>query len=251
MSLFRIPGASSVAPSTLSASAPTVAPATTATSAARGISPTATATAAEQARAGDAGDRPFERHRARRPRRHAAERGHEVGAAAPRLADLAGDRVAPAGRQGGDERQERRVAVRSVDTASSAATAATPVLAIALPAPRRPPRSSAMPSSVLRRRPSRELIDAARNVASSSAQPGQPVVTAISDADERAGHGTRRVTVPRPITQPRDDDIRGRGEDDRLAPAQIAGHDEVVAHERQRPEHALRPRPEPRGCRRA
>src|SRR5207237_1398610 len=52
-----------------------------------------------------------------------------------------------------------------VVTAATAAMTATPQFAIALPAPRRPPRSSAMPSSDFRFSPSRDAIDAARNAA--------------------------------------------------------------------------------------
>src|SRR5262249_7628082 len=68
----------------------------------------------------------------------------------------------------------RAAAAYGVVTAAIAAAAATPQLAIALPAPRRPPRSSAIPSTIFRRRPSRDEIDAARNVANSSSQAPMP-----------------------------------------------------------------------------
>src|SRR5688500_12746978 len=51
---------------------------------------------------------------------------------------------------------------------------------MALPAPRRPPRSSAIPSSVLRRKPRREVTTATAKVASRRAQPPQPAVRAIA-----------------------------------------------------------------------
>src|SRR5688500_11993521 len=62
----------------------------------------------------------------------------------------------------------------------AAAAAATPVLAIALPAPRRPPRSSSLPGIVWRREPSREVTTATAKVARRRAQPPQPAVTAIA-----------------------------------------------------------------------
>ena len=174
MSLFRIPGASSVAPSTLSASEPTVAPTTT-----RAARRRDQAHEHREPRRGSAPATPaggsFERHRAGRSRRHAFKRRDRDRSPAPRLADLAGDRVAPAG---GERRRQ---------TPASAGSRASVSDRHAAPrsprrrcwrsrclAPRRPPRSSAIPSSVLRRRPRRELIEAARNVASSSTQPCQP-----------------------------------------------------------------------------
>ncbi len=110
MSLFRIPGPSNVALSRLSTSEPIVAPATTASSAPGGISPTWMRQGREEACAGDAGDGPLQGHRARGTRCHAPKGGHEVRASSPRLADFAGDRVAPAGRESSDEGEERRVA---------------------------------------------------------------------------------------------------------------------------------------------
>ena len=60
-------------------------------------------------------------------------------------------------------------------TASAAANAARPVFAMALPGPRRPPRSSAMPRTALRLRPSREDTAATKNEANSSVHPPMPV----------------------------------------------------------------------------
>ena len=70
---------------------------------------------------------------------------------------------------------------------ASAAIAATPVLAIALPAPRRPPRSSAMPSTILRVKP-----EARRHRRGEERDQQQdPALPAAAredrDADERAG----------------------------------------------------------------
>ena len=74
MSLFRIPGASSVAPSRLSASEPIVAPATTASERRPRNQPDRDGDRREKAGAGDAGDGSLERHRTRRARAPRAER---------------------------------------------------------------------------------------------------------------------------------------------------------------------------------
>ena len=60
-----------------------------------------------------------------------------------------------AGDERRDEREARADRPASCRRQTSAAQAAMPVLAIALPGPRRPPRSSAMPRSVLRLKPRR------------------------------------------------------------------------------------------------
>ena len=68
MSLFRIPGPSSVAPSALSTRAPAVAPTTTMTMVAAGIRPSAAPAERERHRGEQSGRRAFERHRAWRSR---------------------------------------------------------------------------------------------------------------------------------------------------------------------------------------
>src|SRR4029077_11189671 len=61
-----------------------------------------------------------------------------------------------------------------VVAAAIAAAAATPQFAIALPAPRRPPRSSAIPRRTLRVKPNRDVIDAMTKVTSSSTHAPPP-----------------------------------------------------------------------------
>ena len=133
-SLFRIPGPSSVAPSQLSSSDPTVAPHDD--RAERGIAattPSATATAPSAIAPGDPGERAFQRHRAGCPWWHARQRCDRQRAASERLADFARDRIAAAGRECRGERQARRLPDARRGRPVPAAIAATPVLAIALP----------------------------------------------------------------------------------------------------------------------
>src|SRR5262249_1610367 len=61
-----------------------------------------------------------------------------------------------------------------VGTAAIAAAAATPQFAIAFPAPRRPARSSAIPSTIWRLSPSLEVIEAARKAANNSSHAPAP-----------------------------------------------------------------------------
>ena len=128
--------------------------------------------------------------------------------------------------------------VACVVTASSAASAARPVFAIAFPAPRRPPRSSAMPSSVLRRRPSREVTDAARNVTISSTQPCQPAVTIDRSADTGADDRSRRRDGPRAISGGGDDHIQRRAGREGAKRVGSRRGDRVVSHQRRGPQHA-------------
>ena len=88
--------------------------------------------------------------------------------------------------------------------ATAAATAARPVLARALPGPRRPPRSSAMPSRTFRRSPSRVVTVATRNAESSRVQPCQPaavntIVPMVQPASA-PGHVTVRARQPAAAT---------------------------------------------------
>ena len=63
---------------------------------------------------------------------------------------------------------------RAMPRQMSAAQAAMPVFAIALPGPRRPPRSSAIPTSALRLNPRRVARATLTNETMSSVQPCQP-----------------------------------------------------------------------------
>ena len=117
--------------------------------------PQACASAAEHQGRHEPGARALQRHGAGRSGPNALERREQVGPRAPRLADLAGDRVA---RARGERRRPSRAArlrERATSAATIAANAARPVFAMALPGPRRPPRASAMPSTDFRFRPSR------------------------------------------------------------------------------------------------
>ena len=84
---------------------------------------------------------------ARRAGPHRGECRGQVGLPAPRLADLARDGVAPARRQGGHERHQRGVVVRRRDGRQRPRRRRGRCSRTRCRAPRRPPRSSAMPSS--------------------------------------------------------------------------------------------------------
>ena len=210
MSLLRIPGASSVAPSQLSSSDPR--------------SPRSRSPAASERRRGRARPPPAPRPSAPatpaavpssdiapgRAGRHARQRRASTTSAAPtpcrfrsrlyRCRRRPAPRRTPAGRASPDR----------APSATTAAIAATPVLAIALPGPRRPPRSSAMPSSslALEAQPRRHRRGDERD--EQQRQPCQPSADEDRDADERAGHGAGRRHRPRAMAGPRDQQVERR-----------------------------------------
>src|SRR5204862_1473282 len=172
-SLFRIPGPSSVAPSALSTMVPAVAPATTAGVMDAGISPIATPAVASANAAASPAVVP----------------SSDIAPGVPGLTRLKvvtryGDRpqalpISLATVSLPPAVSEATIASRADDVygvamAAMAATAATPQFAIALPAPRRPARSSAIPSRTLRCSPNREETEAARNVRNSSTHARPP-----------------------------------------------------------------------------
>ena len=152
-------------------------------------------------------DRAFERHRAGRPGRHRPERRARDTSGGPTPCRSRSPIVSlpPATSAATNAASAGPVAYVSAD--STAAIAATPVFAIALPAPRRPPRSSAMPSSVLRRRPSRDVTTASANVTRRSVHPPQPGRQQNRDAEHRADDRARRRDGPREIAGGRDDGV--------------------------------------------
>src|SRR5262249_21602083 len=173
MSLFRIPRPSSVAARALSTRAPAVAATTTARIADAGIRPVAAPIAAS----------------AKAAVRPAAVPSSDIAPGVPGLTrpndvtrnvdrphalpiSLATVSLPPAT---SDATSATSAALAcGVVIAANAAALATPQLAIALPAPRRPPRSSAIPRTILRLSPSLEVTAAARNVANSSSHAPAP-----------------------------------------------------------------------------
>ena len=202
-SLFRIPGPSSVAPRRLSANDPIVAPATIGRSAAVGTNPTRSLSPAKRHAPATPAAVPSIDIAAWRPRRHLAEGRHKVGSPPPCLTDLAGDCVAAAGGERGDERQQRWVALVGEDRQQRRDSGETRYWRWRFRphGVRRVPRRCREASYALC--PSRELSDAARNVAASNIQPGHPVVTDDSGSDARTRYCARRRHSCGAIAEPR------------------------------------------------
>ena len=239
MSLFRIPGASSVAPSRLSTSEPIVAPATTATSADAGNQADPTASAAEEEGAGDARGGAFERHRARGARRRPAESRSRGTCAVPTPCRSrwrwCRSRPRPARRR----RPAARVAVATVDTDSSAAAVGEAGIGDGV--------AGAAASAALLGDPEQRLApqtepraDRRRQERRQQQRPARPAGRhGDGDADERAGHGARSLSPCAPDNQATATaTFAAVARTIDWPPAQIAGRTRSLANERQRPEHA-------------
>ena len=113
--------------------------------------------------------------------------------------------------------------------------AATPVLAMAFPAPRRPPRSSAMLRSDLRRKPTRDATDARTNVSEQQHQPCQPAPIQIDRPDDGAADrpGVETVRARRPSHATRR--LTPAASGSAASPRRAMRSNEVLAHQRQRP----------------
>ena len=241
MSLFRIPGASSVAPSRLSASEPIVAPATHGGERRPRHEPGRDGDPREKTGAADAGDGALERHRARGSGRHAPKGRHEPGASSPRLADLAGDGVAPARGQRRDEGQHGQIAFERDDRQQRGSRRET---CIGDRVPGAAASASFLGDAEERlATQAQPRADRCREERREEQPPARPTGRNCDrGADDGAGYAARHGHRASAIAQPRDGDVRDRGWDDGLTTGSERRSDEILANERQRPEDCRRRR---------
>ena len=190
---------------------------------------------------------PSSEMRSGRARWYRAQRRHQPRAPAPGLADFAGDCIAAPGGERGHEGHACRVACVA-SAPSTAAPAATPVLAIALPAPRRPP--APLRDAELRLPPQAEPRGQDGQREGREQQHPSAPSSGEHDRDPKksAADGSRYRDRARDISRTGYHGVRRQSERQRAPCRGRNVRREILADERRQPKYARRPLPEPKHC---